>query len=66
MLSLLPSVFPIPNTEEQPMRTKWLIFLFCLCCLVGLALAQQRTLETDPRFFHFKLSHYLLLGYFSA
>ena len=35
------------------MKTKWFIFVFCLCSFVGLALAQQRTSETDPRFKRF-------------
>ncbi|MDP6038351.1 MAG: hypothetical protein QGG64_07365, partial [Candidatus Latescibacteria bacterium] len=38
------------------MRTKWFIFVFCLCSFMGLAekaWAQQRTSETDPRFKRF-------------
>ena len=34
------------------MKTKF-IFVFCLCSFTGLALAQQRTSETDPRFKRF-------------
>lgn len=35
------------------MKTKWFIFTVCLCSFMGLALAQQRTSETDPRFKRF-------------